>query len=99
MRSTFGTQACAACTLGVCTLHIKLPHSPSRSGGDSPQEEAVPKRSDEKKAAEQATAHEQLESLLLADNPISSGKASKTNHRRQLATIVPQLRLLDGCFD
>ena len=46
------TSACTACALGVCTLHIKLPPSPSRSGGDSPQEEAVPKRSGEKPADE-----------------------------------------------
>ena len=47
------TSACTACALGVGTpLHIKLPPSPSRSGGDSPQEEAVPKRSGEKPADE-----------------------------------------------
>ena len=46
------TCACTACALGVCTVQLKLPPSPSRSGGDSPQEEAVPKRSGEKPADE-----------------------------------------------
>ena len=47
------TCACTACALGVCTVQLKLPPSPSRSGGDSPQEEAVPKRSGEKPAAQE----------------------------------------------